>query len=211
MYSLKQWLFYLVILVFAAIGLNHTVHSATSIPTQRQLLQTQKYVVKIVCDTGSGSGVFYNGKVLTALHVVQGAISCASVDLDGNSIMLELDSYNIGADLALLRSEIKFKTKGVKLAKMKKQKLYDPIYTIAFPNGSYYFMTQGHYQGSYKEFFSMSSMFVLFGSSGGGVFTIENKQIRLVGIIHSIAIVRNQFVSEMSHYTDLETIREFLR
>lgn len=206
MYSLKQWLFYLVILVFSAIGLNYTAKAS-----QLNELTTIKYVVKIQCTSGSGSGVIVNGKILTANHVVKDQFQCYAIDYKNNSHELTLVKSDEERDLAILSTDSKLLVKGIRLAKMIKQKAYDEIYTIGFPLGLYnYWMNRGQYQLD-KENFSMSNMSVIFGNSGGGVFTIENKEIRLVGIVSSLTIYKGLVIKDMSCYASLNSIRDFLR
>lgn len=177
--------------------------------TQNHLLTTLKYVVEIKClDGGSGSGVIIkNNKVLSAFHVSENT-QCYAIDSKGQKHELELIKYDVEKDLVLFDVKSKLPVKGIRLAN--KQKKYDDIYTIGFPIGYKQIATRGTYQ--YDDgFYSLAHLPIYYGSSGGGVFKIENNQIKLVGVIHSLTLYRKKEVNEYSKYTSLTAIKDFLR
>ena len=50
-------------------------------PSTYQIQQSKRFVVQVVCDNGSGTGVIIDdNKVLTALHVIAGSADCVVLD-----------------------------------------------------------------------------------------------------------------------------------
>ena len=173
------------------------------------LLTTLKYVVKVECSNGSGSGVIINGKVLTAAHVVNGTYNCVIIDANGKMINSTLDKIDSENDLALLKPETKLLVNGIRMSK-KDLKKYDEVYTIGYPIGLEQILSKGHFQYN-ENHISLLNMNMFYGNSGGGVFAIEDKEIRLVGIVHAITICRNQAITYLSACINRKTILNFLR
>lgn len=177
---------------------------------QIHLLTTVKYVVKVTCAKGSGTGVIIDGKILTASHVVDDSYNCVISDYKGNLYQSYPVKNDPSKDLAILQTNTKLLNKGIRLA-VKDVTMYDNIYTIGFPLGYDYFMTKGQYQSS-EGIRSYSNINIFMGNSGGGVFAIEDGSIRLIGIVHAIAMLRNGvLIPHISSYINLKTIRDFLK
>lgn len=199
---------YLFALLISACSINK-VFAEIKEPKQIHLLTTVKYVVKVSCSNGTGSGVIVDGNILTAAHVVKDSYNCVISDYKGNLYQSYPIKLNEQKDLAILKTDKKLLNKGIRLA-LKTTQMYDSIYTIGFPLGYSYFMTKGQYQFT-EGIRDFSNMNVIMGNSGGGVFIIENNTIRLVGIVHAIAMLRNgAVIAHMSSYINLQTIKEFI-
>lgn len=171
-------------------------------------LTTLKYVVKVSCSGGHGSGVIINGKVLTAAHVVGDSFNCVITDYQGFMYQSYPELLDEQKDLALLKTDIKLRVNGIRLAKHNLNK-YDEIYTIGFPLSLEYVLTKGSYQFTHGQL-DYNNVPVMLGNSGGGMFCIQDGEIRLVGIVHALATYKKYIVNHLSMSIKLDTIKEFI-
>lgn len=187
----------------------HMVNAEVTESKKIHLLTTLKYVVKVQCANGSGSGVIINGKVLTAAHVVDGTYNCVIIDANGKMTNSTIEKSDVPNDLALLVPDEKLLVKGIRLSKRDLKK-YDEVYTIGYPLGLDQILSKGHFQFN-ESHISFLNMNMFYGNSGGGVFIIEDREIRLVGIVHAITIYRNQAITYLSSCINRRTIINFLK
>lgn len=180
-------------------------------PSTYQIQQSKRFVVQIVCDNGSGTGVIIdNNKVLTALHVIAGSANCIILDNKNKDYVISKVNFDEEHDLALLTTTVKFKSH-VSLAKELYE--YAPIWTIGFPINFNYIVSEGRNNGQHEiiDWVNMTSMPIIFGNSGGPVFVVENGVIKLSGLVDAIASYNKQPIYHISMIINLRTIKQFLK
>ena len=145
-----------------------------------QLQSTKSFVVQIQCASGNGTGVIVSGdKVLTAAHVVVEK-DCLVLDYKNRDYTIDREK-----DLAIIKLDKKTKSKGVRFAN-KSLEEYAKVWTIGFPLNLPYYLSEGRYIGKYSTNFDILNMPIIFGNSGGGLFTIEDNEIKLCAIISAV-------------------------
>lgn len=180
-------------------------------PSTYQIQQSKRFVVQIVCDNGSGTGVIIdNNKVLTALHVISGSANCVILDNKNKDYIISKVKFDEDHDLALLTTTVKFKSH-VGLA----TELYEyaPIWTIGFPINFNYIVSEGRNNGQHEviDWVNISSMSIIFGNSGGPIFVVEDGIIKVAGIVDAITPYKKEVIYHLSLFINLKTVRSFIK
>lgn len=206
-------LMYLSIMLLCIAIISENVKADVTESKKIHNLTTMKYVVKIQCERGAGSGVIYNNKILTAFHVIKNQSECYVIDFKGKAYPVnKIYKYDADKDIILLGVGGKLPVKGIRLAK-KELKPFDEVYTIGNALNFGYVLTKGFYNQKFDmdDNFDIMSLPVIFGNSGGGIFTIQDKEIRLVGLVHAMLNANGDFVEHLSLNINLKSIKEFLK
>lgn len=175
-----KFILYLICLYVCAMIINLS-HAASTF----QLQSTKNYVVQIVCASGSGTGtIISKNKIITAAHVV---VEKDCLVLDYKNRDYAIINYNINEenDLAVITLDKSTKSAGIRMGDKPLQE-YSKIYTIGFPLNLTYYLSEGIYQHTYTKDFDILNMNIIYGNSGGGLFSIENGEIKLYGVISAI-------------------------
>jgi len=174
--------------------------------------QVRSYSYKIYNDTSHGSGVVIAPNLmLTAAHIVDGN---SDLKVNGKPIKRIIKS-NAKTDIALIEVEISCPCVAIA---QNIPEMDQKVYTVGYPLGMEQFLTEGRVQ--YFELPKnrmITSIPVIFGNSGGGVFTLEDGTYKLVGIVSGVAQICDQFmpvctpVTHLSAIVDLLTLKGFLK
>ena len=202
---------YLALLLLCILLMSENVKAHISQPSTYQIQQSKRFVVQIICDKGEGTGVIVDGnKIMTALHVVQDSYQCIVLDNKNNDYPVIKIKANLDADLAVLTINAKLKHK-VRIAKEVYE--YAPIWTVGNPLNYSYIVSEGRNNGLHPtlDFLNISSMSIIFGNSGGPVFVLEDKEIKLAGIVDAITSYQKQPIYHLSIFINLKYIKAILK
>lgn len=196
------------IILFVSLLACSLAHSASVY----QLQKSKQFVVQIECSRSGGSGVIVaKNKILTAAHVVADA-GCVAIDDKFNVYYFDSVLADQVKDIALITLSKNTKTKGVRLAN--KIAEYAKVWTIGFPLAHSYFLSEGRYNYT-NDNYDVFNLNIIFGNSGGGIFVIENNEIKLLSIVSAVDQIRisNQQTIPVPHIAfgvTLKTIKKIM-
>lgn len=158
--------------------------AATALTTQQNVDLNDEKVVMINTDVAQGSGVIIDtNRILTNLHVMQGASGASVVLLNGKTIEIQgIVGYDEDTDLAVIQTKTPLNVEPVTIGISARKG--EHVVAIGSPLGLQNTVSEGvisniAYDGSQTYQISVP---IDHGSSGGGLF---NEQGELIGITSS--------------------------
>lgn len=156
----------------------------------------------LVRTDGHGSGNIINDNcIVTAEHVVHGFTTATVMTSDEKTYLLKVVKADENRDVAYLCSPQKLNGNHIVFARHDPV-TYSHVFTIGFPLGGKWFMTEGKYQGD-----DMISAECAPGNSGGGVFNDEGKYI---GMVDAIMTEGGHYYSQLCAIVPASEVRAFL-
>jgi len=158
--------------------------------------------VLVTVGNGLGSGNIINDNcIVTADHVVNGFTTATVMTSDETTYLLQVMSEDEKRDVAYLCSPQKLHGTAVVFAKHEPAR-YAHVFTIGFPFGNNWFLTEGRYQGD-----DLISVPNAPGNSGGCVFNDEQK---CIGLVDAIAMYKGMAFPHLSVIVPADEVKAFL-
>ena len=149
---------------------------------------------------GSGNviSIFGENYIVTAAHVVQGAVVTTAIEKNSNELEIEVTYIDPKRDIAILKPLSKLKATIPAVVKVRTDnKIGKKVYHCGHPSIAFFNASEGIITG-YAEGHFITNSFSLPGSSGSLVF---GKRGDIVGIVVSVGVYDN-----LGHYSMSEEL-----
>lgn len=153
---------------------------------------------------GIGSGVVLSTRcVLTAAHVAHDGLPEVTTS-SGKTFSMTSVVSDEAEDISVLCSPVALDAPAVSFGPP--PSLYDPVFTIGFPKGRHFFLTEGRWQAG-----DMISADCAPGNSGGGVFDASGHYLGFVDAV-ALTMVKQtpNLIYHMCDIVTVESIQKFL-
>lgn len=150
---------------------------ATPPPSQHDVwMKARTETVQVVASDGEGTGVVVSDRcVLTVAHVAD-KDTVAVVTASGKHYVMKRVAYDSASDVAAVCADTPIDSPKASLGPS--PATYDSVFTIGFPLGQKFILTEGRWQGG-----DMITAQCAPGNSGGGVFDGSGRVIGLVDTV----------------------------